>query len=121
MSETRRVLIIDDEPSVLDALRLILEDGGYSVAVAPTGAQGIRLARERDFDLVITDLRLPDMTGLDVLDAVCRERPATPVVLISSHGTSEIFAEARRCGATATLPKPFRPSEILQLINDTLA
>jgi DNA-binding NtrC family response regulator len=121
LSETARVLIIDDEPSVRDALRLILEDGGYGVVVAPTGAQGIRQARERAFDLIITDLRLPDMTGLDVLDALCRHNPQSLVVLITSHGTPELFAEARRCGAVGGLPKPFQPSEILQLIKDTLA
>lgn len=118
MLEPVRVLIIEDEPSVLDALRLILEDCGYRVASASDGARGLSQARAQDFDVVITDLRLPDMTGLDVLDSLRRAR--SRVLLITSHGTAEVLAEARRRGAAGTLLKPFLPSQILQLIADTL-
>lgn len=119
--EPRGILVIDDEPSVADALKLILEDDGYAVVVARTGREGIEHARRTDFSLTITDLRLPDMTGLDVLDALCREDAKRRVILITSHGTPEVFRAAAICGAVGVLPKPFQPSEILQLIADALA
>lgn len=114
------ILVIDDERSVAGALQLILEDSGYRVAVALTGRDGIELSRREQFCLTITDLRLPDMTGLDIISAVCREQPRGLFILITSHGTEEVLAEARNCGAADVLLKPFSPSEILQLVRKTL-
>ncbi|MDQ3804045.1 MAG: response regulator, partial [Acidobacteriota bacterium] len=77
---------------------------------------GLELARRERVGVVITDLRLPDISGLDVLGALRREWPLLPVVLITSHGTPELFADALRAGATAVLPKPFAPDEIIRLV-----
>ena len=115
------ILVVEDEPSVAGALKLILEDSGYRVSVAPTGRDGIEQSRRGNFCLTITDLRLPDMTGLDVISAVCRDEPQGLFILITSHGSEEVLAEARNCGAAGILLKPFRPSEILQLVESTLA
>lgn len=114
-------LVIDDEPSVAGALKMILEDSGYRVSVALTGRDGIEQSRRGRFCLTITDLRLPDMTGFDVIDAVCRDDPRGRFILITSHGSEEVSAEARGCGAADVLLKPFPPSEILQLVKSTLA
>ena len=112
----KRVLVIDDEPSVADALRVILEDEGFAVAVAASGREGIEQARRSEFLVTITDLRLPDMDGLEVL-GTCREGGVGgALILITSYGTPEIFARARDLGAAGVIAKPFRPSEILQLI-----
>lgn len=121
MKEKARILVVDDEPSVADALRLILEDQGYSVVVATTGREGIEQARASSFNLVITDLRLPDMTGLDVLKILCEQDPRCPAILISAHATPEVCAQALAGGAVGVLPKPFAPSEILRLITKALA
>lgn len=110
------ILIIEDEPSVADALRLILEDRGHRVLIAASGGGGLGLARGGGVSLVVTDLFLPDLTGLEVLRALRAEQPHLPIVLITSRGTPEIFAEALRAGASAVLPKPFAPDEILRLI-----
>lgn len=112
------ILIIEDEPSVADALRLILEDLGHHVLAAETGRGGLELARRERVRLVITDLRLPDISGLDVLGALGLEQPHVPVILITSHGTTEIFAEALRVGASAVLSKPFAPAEIVRLVDE---
>jgi two-component system OmpR family response regulator len=114
--EHTSILIIEDEPSVADALRLILEDRGHRVLLATAGAAGLRLARGGGVRLVITDLFLPDLSGLDVLRALAAELPLLPVVLITSQGTPEVFAEARRAGAAAFLHKPFAPDEILRVV-----
>lgn len=115
------MLVIDDEPSVADALRIILEDECFHVVVAGNGRDGIEQATRGNFSLIITDLRLPDMSGLDVLNALSVSGVRSAVILITSHGTPEIFAEARRRGVAGVLSKPFLPSEILQLVRETLA
>ena len=114
------MLIVEDEPHLRDALRLILEDHGFGVETAATGAAGVELARRGDFGLVITDLRLPDMTGLDVLRAVRELNPRAGLILTTSYGSPEIFAEARTLGASAILDKPFSPEQLLHLIDETL-
>jgi DNA-binding NtrC family response regulator len=114
------ILVIDDECSVADALKVILENEGFSVTLAASGRDGIECARHGKFSLAITDLRLPDMSGLDVLQTLLAENPGFCVILITSYGTPEIFAESLRCGAAGTLDKPFSPSEIVRLVTSLL-
>jgi len=116
-----RVLVIDDEPSVADALRIILEDEGFVVVVAATGREGIEQSRRAAFGVIVTDLRLPDADGLDVIAAVREDGGAVPVILITSHVTEEIWAQALARGANGVGAKPFLPSEIIRLINTALA
>ena len=120
VEEKIKVLVIDDEPSVAEALRLILNDHGYETAVARTGRDGLELAGRQQFDITITDLRLPDMSGLDILSAICQKNPMSLVVIITAHSTPEMIVEARSCGAVDVLPKPFLPSDILGLITAAL-
>ena len=115
------VLIIEDEPSVADALRIILEDSGYRVSVAITGRDGIEESLRGDFCLVITDVGLNDMTGFDVIAAVCEHKPGMHFIIITSSSSKEVLAKAGSCGAVGVLLKPFPPAEILQLIKTTLA
>lgn len=115
-----QILVIDDEPSVADALRLILKDNGYEVAVATTGRAGLTLAKRRRFDVVVSDVRLPDVMGLDVLDAVRQERPGCSVILITSQCTPNLLTAARARGAFAVLQKPFPPRDLLRLISAAL-
>jgi len=114
------ILVIDDEPSVADALEIILRDCGYEVSVAFNGRDGINRAGESRFDIVITDLRLPDMSGLDVLGHVVKSCPNTTVIVISAHSTPEIVTESLSLGALEVLPKPFYPCDVLNLINQAL-
>ena len=118
--EKAQILVIDDEPSVADALKLILEDEGYRVAVALTGREGLELTRRRCFDVVVSDVRLPDVSGLDVLRDVRRGCPASVVILITSHVTTNLLAEARGGGAFDVLHKPFIPSDVLRLVSAAL-
>ncbi len=104
-----------------DALKMILEDSGYRVSIALTGRDGIEEARRGRFCLTITDLGLKDMTGFDVISAICRDKPQSPFIVITSYGSQDVIAEARSWGVAGVLLKPFLPSEILQLITITLA
>ena len=113
------VLIIEDERSVADALKIILEDNGYRVSVAVTGRQGIEEALRGQFCLTITDIGLSDMSGFDVIKAICRHISQMHFIIITANENR--MAEALSCGAAGVLIKPFLPSEILQLIRTTLA
>jgi DNA-binding NtrC family response regulator len=115
-----KILVIDDEPSVADALRIILEDDGHEVAVALTGLQGLELVRQRSFDVVVSDLRLPDITGLDVLDAICRGCPRCVVIIITSQNTTNLLDESKVCAPFDVLQKPFFPEDVLRLVSAAL-
>ncbi len=114
--ERERVLVIDDEPSVADALKVILEDEGFAVVVAANGRDGIAHARRTPFTITVTDLRLPDMDGLEVIKTFREGGLGGATILITSHGTPEIFAHASDLGVVGVIAKPFLPSEIFQLI-----
>ena len=118
--QKRGVLIIENEPSVGDALRMILEDGGYRVSIALTGRDGIEQARLGEFCLTITDLDLGDMTGFEAIDAIRRHKPQLHLIVITSSGSQDVIAEARGCKVAGVLLKPFLPSEILQMVQTTL-
>jgi DNA-binding NtrC family response regulator len=120
MADKIAILVIDDEPMVADALTVILTDSGYEVTVAMTGRDGLDKISERHFDVTITDLRLPDISGLDVLSSVREMQPCGLSILITANTTPEIVAEAIRRGALDVLSKPFRPSDVLTLLEKSL-
>ncbi len=111
------VLIIEDERSVADALKIILQDEGYHVSTVLTGHDGIEEALRGEFCLAITDIGLPDMSGFDVIKAVCPHKQMHFIVITSQN----LMIEAQDCGAAGFLLKPFQPSEIVELIRTTLA
>jgi DNA-binding NtrC family response regulator len=116
-----QVLIIDDDRAVADALKIIMEADGYEAVIALNARQGIEQARLRRFDLTITDVQLPDTSGLDVLTILRKKDPEGPVILITAHNTTEVIREAMARGAFQVLPKPFLPSEILDLARKAVA
>jgi DNA-binding NtrC family response regulator len=114
------ILIIDDEPSVGDALRLVLESKGYEVALVTNGRDGLEESRKRHFGFAIIDLFLTDIYGLQLIKDIHEHQPEIPILLITGHGSPQVFAEACRLGAIGALAKPFQPAEILNLITATL-
>jgi len=120
INENLRILIVDDEPSVGDALRLLLESHGYEVVLATNGRDGINQARSRRFGFGVVDLFLTDISGFQVITDLLNVQPRIPILLITAHGTPQVFAEAKKLGAVGALAKPFRPTELLQLIDSHL-
>jgi DNA-binding NtrC family response regulator len=114
------VLIIDDEPAVGDALRLVFESAGYEVEWAETGRKGVKLATAKRFRVGIVDLVLPDMSGLQVIKTIRAQQPEMLLILITGTGSPMAFSEARRLGVVGILTKPFSPADIVKLINRTL-
>ena len=111
------ILIVDDEPSVGDALRLVLESNGYEVVLVTKGMDGIVQARNRRFGFGVVDLFLTDISGFQVITDIHNLQPQVPILLITAHGSPQVFAEAKRLGAIGALWKPFPPAEILKVIN----
>ena len=114
------ILVVDDEPSVGDALKLILESNGYEVILVARGTDGVEQARDRRFDFAIVDLFLKDICGYRVIRDIHEHQPEMPILLITSHDDPEVFAKARKLGALGVLTKPFSPHQILKLIDSHL-
>ena len=117
-----KILVIDDEELVRTLLRTILEMDGYTVIEAGDGRTGIAVYREHRPDLVITDILLPELNGLETIIALTREFLNVKVIAISGlQGEPEVFARARLLGARRTFQKPFKPRELLQAVRYELA
>jgi serine phosphatase RsbU (regulator of sigma subunit) len=114
MSEAAPLLLIDDDDAVRTTFRRILERAGFEVLEAAGGEAGIAVCRERDPGLVLLDLRMPGLDGLEVLTRLVAEHPETPVVVISGHGTMTDAVEALRRGAWDFVAKPLPSNEILE-------
>ena len=120
MPQAGRILVVDDESSVTGALELILGERGYEVKTAGTVAEAAAHLAARPFDLVFTDLRLPDATGIDLLSRVKEDAPETEVILMTAHGSLDITIEAIKRGAYYYLEKPFTPDNVLMLAERAL-
>jgi DNA-binding NtrC family response regulator len=115
-----KVLVVDDETSVTDALEIILSDQGHNVKVAQTVGEAMALLGGSLFDLVFTDLRLPDATGIDLLTHIKGDSPETEVILMTAHGTLDVTIEAIKKGAYYYLEKPFTPDHLIMLTERAL-
>ncbi|MFQ5735984.1 MAG: sigma-54-dependent transcriptional regulator [Thermodesulfobacteriota bacterium] len=120
MDRTPRILIIDDEPLMRMSIGDALREDGYEVEETGLGKEGITAFRERNFDVVITDLRLPDLNGIEVLKACKRYSPETMVVLITAHGSVDSAVEAMKFGAFDYVTKPFPMDELLLVVSRLL-
>ena len=118
--EKKKVLAIDDERIVLDSISKILNDDNFAVEVCLSGRQGLQWATQKDYDIVLTDLRMPDIGGMRVLRDVKRAKPAMPVVMITGFGTVKSAVQAMKLGAAEYLEKPFSPEELLKTVNSAL-
>jgi DNA-binding NtrC family response regulator len=111
MSE--RILIADDDDALRESLELVLSAEGYEVVSARDGAAALALLEAHPVDVVLCDLRMPGMDGLELLPQLVRRLPGVPVLLMSAYGSADLAVEAMRRGAYDYLAKPFQPSEVL--------
>jgi DNA-binding NtrC family response regulator len=118
-----KVLIVDDEPLSRWSAAETLVDAGYRVAEAGDAAEALRAMRGREApaDVVLLDLLLPDADDLGVLSAIHELAPDTPIILMTSYGSRELFAEARERGAFMSVNKPFEMSDLPVLVAQALA
>ena len=121
MTDKPQVLLIEDEPCVADALSMVLTDKGYDVTVARTGCDGLDKAGGQLFDVTITDLRLPDMPGFEVITNILKLQPDNLIIVITAHYAPDVVIESIKRGAVDVLAKPFVPSDILNLLQRVLS
>ncbi len=107
-----KLLIIDDEKSILDLLAVVFEKEGYSVQTALSATKALELIENEDFDLILTDIRLPEISGMEILRRVRNEKPHLPVVMITAYGTIKQAVEALKAGALDYIVKPFDVEEL---------
>lgn len=114
------MLAIDDEQIVLDSLRKILTQEGFDVTTTLNGREGIESAISNHFDIVLTDVRMPNISGKIVLREIKRAKPAMPVIIITGYTSVQAAMQSLKLGAADVLEKPFSPDELVHVIEAAL-
>jgi len=120
MVAARKILVVDDEPVVTNSCQRILRQHGHHVASAESGQEALECALSERFDLVMTDLRLPDLDGMRLIRQLRSKRPETAIIIITGFGSVSSAAEAIRLGVCDYIEKPFTPEQITEAINRAL-
>jgi two-component system response regulator PilR (NtrC family) len=115
-ASSAHLLIVDDERSMRELLEYMLSKEGYTISLAENGLTAVEMVEKTEFDLILCDIRLGDITGLEVLRAAKKETPQTVVIMISAYATTETAVEAMNDGAYDYVPKPFDNDELKQTI-----
>jgi len=113
MTEPREVLVVDDDAAMREMLASLFAEQGFAVREAASADEALDQARERDFDAVLSDIRMPGRSGIELVGELRRLRPATPVVLMTAFGSIDSAVEAMRAGAIDYVTKPFEPDTVL--------
>lgn len=120
LMEAKRVLIVDDEKNIRFTLPLVLESLGLETDTARDGEEALAKLGEREFALILLDLKMPGIDGIEVLRRVRKMRPDIPVIMITAYGTIESSVEAMKIGAADFISKPFSPEKIRDLVSRVL-
>jgi two-component system response regulator PilR (NtrC family) len=118
--KTPHILIVDDELSMRELLEYMLKREGYRVDCAENGRRATELVRQNSYDLLLCDIRLGDMSGLDVLRTTKQQHPDTVVIMISAYASTEVAVEAMNEGAYDYVPKPFSKDELMETVAKAL-
>jgi len=116
----QKVLVIDDERIVIDSVTKILKEERIDVEATLSGRQGLEMALKKDYDLVLSDLRMPDIGGMRVLRDLKRAKPNLPVVMITGYATVPSAVQAMKLGAAEILEKPFSPDGLVAVVQKAL-
>jgi len=116
MSERLAILVVDDDPGMIETLGDILEMRGYRVAAASDGSQAIDLAGEKSFDLTLMDIKMPGINGVETLKELKKIAPAMKFIMMTAYAYEHLIQEALAEGALAVLRKPLDINELLNLI-----
>ena len=115
-----KILIIDDEKSVLDMLNVVFKKEGYRVKKSLSAQKALELIEEEDFDLILSDIRLPQISGMELLRKVKEKKPGIPVIMITAYGTIKQAVEALKAGAIDYVVKPFDVEELKIIVSQGL-
>jgi len=115
-----KILVIDDEEIVHESCNRILGGEGYVVEKAFTGQEGLKKMEKKSYDLVITDLKMPGISGMEALKKIKDDNPDIGIIMITGYSTAETAVEAMKLGAFDYLPKPFTPDELTSVVSKAL-
>ena len=115
-----QILIMEDDLSVAKGLEMILSEEGHMVNLAGTGKLAMQAFKQKRFDLLVADLRLPDIDGMEVIRQIKADKPETEVIVITGYGTTATAVEAMKLGVYDFLPKPFTEDQIKTAIDEAL-
>lgn len=116
----KRILVVDDEENAREALSKILAHDGYDVSSAANGVEALNYLRNKDVELIITDINMPEMNGLAFLRELNRCRPESNVIMLTAYGEVESYLEAMNLGAFEYINKPIRYDDLKKVINKIL-
>lgn len=122
-SSKLRVLVVDDVPDVTEVIALFLKHAGYEVATANSATKALQLTNERTFDLVISDIGMPEMNGYELAETLRghADYQGIPMIAVTGYSEYDDRARALRCGFSAHLTKPIDPIQLLNLMNELLS
>ncbi len=120
MNKKKSILVVDDESIVRVSCKRILEPEGFLVDLAADGYEAIELIKKQSYDIIITDLKMPKMDGLEVLQWIKKNSPASKVIVITGFSTPEIAERSVEAGATKYLEKPFTPETLISVVQSAM-
>ncbi len=120
MSSKAKVLVIDDELIVLKSCDRVLSKEGYEVHTVLTGQEGLQRLQDENFDILLTDLKMPEMSGMEVLKRIIESSPGIILIMMTGYSTVETAVEAMKLGAYDYISKPFTPEELLEALDKAL-
>ena len=121
MNPQSKILLIEDDPGIAAALKKELLAEGYQVTTATRGDEGLGCAKEHPCDVVLTDLKMPGLSGLELIEQLHAIKPKLPIIMMTAFGTTETAIEATKLGAYDYLLKPFDTGELLDLVAKAVA
>jgi len=118
----KKILVVEDQENILDLVKAIFSDSGYQILCARDGSEAINMANRHNPDIVLLDIQLPKVNGLDVCNSMknSSELSRPKVLMLSGHTQKHDFHKAAEMGADGYLTKPFRPSELVQKVEELL-
>ena len=116
-----RILVVDDEDIVRTSCSRTLSPEGYEIRLARNGVEGLKMASEERFDLVLTDLKMPDMDGIEVLRIIKEKWPETAVIIVTGYQTVDTAVKAIKLGAYDYIEKPFTPDALISAVAEAMA
>lgn len=119
-SGKKKILIVDDEATVGRSIRKAIDCEGYDIDVALSGEDALRKQDEKGYDVMVVDLMMPGIAGLDLLKSIKAKDPATQIIIITGYPTMKNALQAMQLGAFDFLPKPFVPNDLRDLVTRAL-
>lgn len=120
MKAKQVILIVDDEEGLREGLSKLLKTEGYAVLSAESGEQALKILQHAHIDLVLTDMRMPEMDGIELLKKIREQHPGIGVIILTGYGQIESYIEAMNFGAIEYVSKPFKVNELKFIVNKVL-